>query len=52
MTDHASHVSTSDERAGAPADDVHDAGAIINRREAVRRVGAMLGGLTDRKSVV
>ena len=46
MTDHASHVSTSDEHAGAPADDVHDAGAIINRREAVRRVGAMLGGLT------
>ena len=46
MTDHASHVSTSDEHAGAPADAVHDAGAIINRREAVRRVGAMLGGLT------
>ena len=46
MTDHTSHVSTSDEHAGAPADDVHDASAMMNRREAVRRVGAMLGGLT------
>jgi len=43
MTD---HESTTDEHAGAPADAVHDTDAVMNRREAVRRAGAMLGGLT------
>jgi hypothetical protein len=43
MTD---HVSPSDVRSGVPAGESHEAGEMMSRREVVRRVGALLGGLT------